>query len=136
MDLLLDSTMTRYQCNLCFSYLQLHKNTKFRHRRCLYLFDSSSYRHPQIDGYYVCLICFEKFQVVADISLHDSSRHHPLTCKQLGFNVDILSRVIDEQSNVMRCLLPFAKDITMGDFNTVCHKNVVWPNGLKNEFLK
>ena len=28
MDLLLDPTMTRYQCNLCFSYLQWHKNTK------------------------------------------------------------------------------------------------------------
>ena len=27
MDLLLDPTMSRYQCNLCFSYLQLHNNT-------------------------------------------------------------------------------------------------------------
>ena len=24
----------------------------------------------------------------------------------------------------------------MGDFNTVCYKNVVWPDGLRNEFLK
>ena len=108
MDLLLDPTLTRYQCNLCFSYLQLHKNTKFRHRRCLYLFDSSSYRHPQLDGYYVCLICFVKYQFSADLSLHYSSQHHPLTCKQLGFNVDILCRVSDEKSNNMRCLLPFA----------------------------
>ena len=35
----------------------------------------------------------------------------------------------------MRFKLPFAKDITIGDFNTICY-NGLWPNALKLEFSK
>ena len=75
---------------MCCSYVASAR--KSRHSRCALDFNYFSYAYPSLDGWFICLLCIERFRVARDLSKHYWVEHNRRDLKKIGYRAELLKK--------------------------------------------